>query len=61
MAEIQETPGSTSGQIDIAQVKSPAEILDEAAKQLVVTDARSTRSFINSRYFQIRWLEVDHS
>ena len=59
MAEIQETPGSTSGQVELKQVMSPAEILDEAAKQLVVTDARTTRSWINSRFFQIRWIEVD--
>jgi hypothetical protein len=56
MAEIKETVGQTSGQIDIAQVMSPAEIADEAAKQLVVSDARTTRSFISSRFFQIRWL-----
>ena len=47
MTEIQETPGSTSGPVLLEQVKSPAEIADEAAKQLVVTDARTTRSWIN--------------
>jgi hypothetical protein len=59
MAEIQETPGSTSGPITIDQVKSPAEIQDAAAKALVVQDARYTRSWIESRFFQIRWIEVD--
>jgi hypothetical protein len=60
MAEIQETPGSTSGPVQLDQVMSPAEIRDEAAKQLVVTDARTTRSWIDSRFFQIRWIEVDN-
>ena len=59
MAEIQETVGATSGQIDISQVMSPSEIAAEAGKQLVVGDARTTRSFINSRFFSIRWIEVD--
>ena len=36
MAEIQETVGATSGQIDISQVMSPSEIAAEAGKQLVV-------------------------
>lgn len=60
MAEIQETPGSTSGSLDFEQVKSPSEIAIEAAKTLVVTDARMTRSWIESRFFNIRWIEVDH-
>ena len=47
MAEIQETPGSVSGPILISEVKSPAEIQEEAAKRLVVEDARQTRSWIN--------------
>ena len=59
MAEIQETPGSTSGPITLEQVLSPSEIKDEAAKTLVVSDARYTRSWINSRFFNIRWIEVD--
>ena len=59
MAEIQATPGSTSGPILIEQVKSPAEIAEDAAKMLVVEDARTTRSWIESRFFQIRWIEVD--
>lgn len=59
MAEIQPTPGTTTGVIELQQVKSPAEIMDEAAKQLVVEDARTTRSWIESRFFQIRWIECD--
>jgi hypothetical protein len=59
MAQIMTTPGATSGPVYLEQIKSPAEILDEAAKTLVVEDARTTRSWINSRFFQIRWIEVD--
>ena len=51
--------GSTSGEIDIAQVKSPADIAKEAALQLVVQDAYRTKSWIESRYFNIRWVECD--
>lgn len=59
MAEIKETPGPTTAPILLEQVLSPAEIEESAAKSLVVTDARTTRSWINSRFFQIRWIEVD--
>jgi len=51
--------GSTSGEIDISQVKSPQEIAKEAALQLVVQDAYRTKSWIESRYFNIRWVECD--
>lgn len=59
MAAITPTPGTASGPIPLAQVLSPAEIMDEAAKTLVVQDARYTRSWIESRFFQIRWIEID--
>jgi len=59
MAEIKETPGTATGPIPLEQVMSPSEIADESAKTLVVQDARYTRSWINSRFFQIRWIEVD--
>ena len=59
MAAITPTPGTASGPIPLAQVLSPAEIMDEAAKTLVVQDARYTRSWIDSRFFQIRWIEID--
>lgn len=59
MGEIIASPGTTSGPIPLSQVMSPAEIADEAAKVLVVEDARTTRSWIDSRFFQIRWIEVD--
>ena len=59
MGEIIATPGTTSGPILISQVKSPAEIAEDAAKTLVVEDARTTRSWIDSRFFQIRWIEID--
>ena len=59
MAEITATPGTTSGPIPLSQVLSPSEISDLAAKALVVQDARYTRSWIDSRFFQIRWIEVD--
>lgn len=56
---VQETPGDATGRIDFDQILSPAEIADEAAKQLVVQDARNTKSWIESRYFNIRWIETD--
>lgn len=56
MGEIIASPGTTSGPILIEQVKSPAEIADDAAKALVVEDARTTRSWIDSKFFQIRWI-----
>lgn len=59
MAEIQQTPGSIGGAILIEQVKSPAEIAEDAAKNLVVSDARQTRSWTDSRFFNIRWIEID--
>lgn len=52
MGEIIASPGTTSGPILLEQVKSPAEIADEAAKALVVEDARTTRSWIDSRFFR---------
>jgi hypothetical protein len=59
MAEIKETPGSAATPIMLEQVLSPAEIEDSAAKSLVLNDARQTRSWITSRYFTTRWLEID--
>ena len=56
MAEIPLTPGPIGGAIPLDQVMSPAEIADESAKNLVVQDARQTRSWIDSRFFQIRWI-----
>lgn len=51
--------GPITGPIDIEQVKSPEEIAKEAALKLVVMDAYRTKSWIESRYFNIRWIEID--
>ncbi len=60
MALVQEIPGtSTAGKIDITQIKSPAEVSDDVALKLVTRDAQYTRSWIESRYFNIRWIEID--
>jgi hypothetical protein len=60
MAAVQEAPGtSTAGTIDIADVKSPSEVSDNAALKIVVRDAAFTRSWLESRYFNIRWIEID--
>jgi hypothetical protein len=50
---------STAGKIDIQQVKSPMEVTDDAALKIVTRDAAFTRSWIESRYFNIRWIEID--
>ena len=60
MAAVQELQGtSTAGTIDISMVKSPMEVTDDAALKIVVRDAAFTRSWIESRYFNLRWIEID--
>ena len=57
---VQPLPGtSSSGNINFADVKSPAEVSDDAALKIVRRDAEFTRSWIESRYFNIRWIEID--
>lgn len=60
MAPVTEIPGtSTQGNINFAQVKSPMEVSDDVALKIVTRDAQFTRSWIESRYFNIRWIEID--
>jgi hypothetical protein len=60
MALIQELPGtSLAGVVDPADVKSPSEVSDDAALKIVTRDAATCRSWIESRYFNIRWIEID--
>lgn len=60
MAFVQEAPGtSTAGVIAPEQIKSPAEVENDAALKIVTRDAETTRSWIASRYFNIRWVEID--
>lgn len=60
MAAVQEKTGtSTAGSVDIEQVKSPAEVADDAALKIVTRDAQFTRSWLESRYFNLRWIEID--
>ena len=60
MALVQELPGtSTAGNVTIDQITSPAEITDDAALKIVTRDAQYTRSWIESRYFNVRWIEID--
>jgi hypothetical protein len=60
MAAVQELAGtSTSGTIEITEVKSPMEVSDNAALKIVTRDAQFTRSWIESRYFNLRWIEID--
>lgn len=60
MGMVQELPGTTTqGLINFEDVKSPAEVSDDAALKIVDRDARYTRSWIESRYFNIRWIEID--
>jgi hypothetical protein len=60
MSTVQELPGtSVVGTIKPEDVKSPAEVADDAALKIVTMDAAKTRSWIESRYFNLRWIEVD--
>ena len=60
MAAVQPIAGtSTAGTIDIDQVKSPSEVTNDAALKIVTRDALFTRSWIESRYFNLRWIEID--
>jgi hypothetical protein len=60
MSAVQPLAGtSTAGKIDIAAVKSPMEVTNDAALKIVTRDAAFTRSWIESRYFNIRWIEID--
>src|SRR6266403_841700 len=60
MALVDLLPGtSLHGQIEPAQVKSSQEVENDAALKIVVRDADNTRAWIASRYFNIRWVEVD--
>jgi hypothetical protein len=57
---VQPLPGtSSSGNINFAEVKSPSEVSDDVALKIVRRDAEFTRSWIESRYFNIRWIEID--
>ena len=60
MALVQELAGtSISGPIAPEEVKSPSEVSNNAAVKIVVRDAAYCRSWIESRYFNVRWIEVD--
>src|SRR6266404_4482887 len=60
MAQINEVPGtSTTGEIVFEEIKSAAEVSDDAALKIVTRDAAYCRSWIESRYFNIRWIEID--
>jgi hypothetical protein len=50
---------STTGLINPKDIISPMEITDDAALKLVTLDSKNTRSWIESRYFNIRWIEID--
>src|SRR5260370_42389031 len=60
MALVDLLPGtSLAGQIEPAQVRSPQDVADDAGLKIVVRDADNTRAWIASRYFNIRWVEID--
>jgi hypothetical protein len=59
-SRVEPLPGtSPAGNIDFKQIKSPAEVSDDVALKLVRRDAEFTRAWIESRYFNIRWIEID--
>ena len=59
MALVDREDGTSSGVISIEEVLTPEQIETNAALKLVVQDAYRTKSWIESRYFNIRWVEVD--
>ena len=60
MAAVQPLPGTTtSGLLNFEEAFSPSDFSDDAALKLVTTDSKFTRSWIESRYFNVRWIEID--
>ena len=60
MASVLPLPGtSSSGLLNFKEVFSPEEVSDDVALKLVNMDSKFTRAWIESRYFNIRWIEID--
>jgi hypothetical protein len=60
MAAVQPLPGTTtSGLLNFEEAFNPSDFSDDAALKLVTTDSKFTRSWIESRYFNVRWIEID--
>jgi hypothetical protein len=60
MAPVLPLPGtSSSGLLNFKEVFSPEEVSDDVALKLVTLDSKFTRAWIESRYFNIRWIEID--
>lgn len=56
---IQPDPANPQGQIDIKDFKSPAEVTDGGALQLVVQDTQAAEAFLTTNYWSLRWRECD--
>jgi hypothetical protein len=59
MARITPDPGNPQGLVDINQVHSPADVENEAALQICVTDAVNTETWLQNNYWSLRWREAD--
>jgi hypothetical protein len=60
MARVEPLPGtSTAGLINFEEITNHEEISDDVALKLVTLDSKFTRTWIESRYFNIRWIEID--
>ena len=59
MAQLTPDPVNPQGKIDIKDFKSPAEVTDAGALQLVCQDAINTEAFLQNQYWSLRWRESD--
>lgn len=59
MANITPDPVNPQGQINIKDLRSPADIKDSAALQICVQDTQNTEKWLQSNYWQLRWREAD--
>lgn len=59
MAQITPDPANPQGQINPADFKSPAEVTDGGALQLVVQDAEHSQAWLTQNYWALRWREAD--
>src|SRR5271166_2980402 len=60
MAHIEAESGvNPFGKIDTTAFKSPSEVPNEQALQLVVQDTMATESWLQQNYWSLRWREAD--
>lgn len=57
--QITPDPVNVQGKIDIQEVKSPADVSNAVALQLVVQDTQASEAFLTTNYWSLRWREAD--